>query len=131
MNVRMVVKLSTTFTFQVDILGKRGSADKKFENPHSLVVIVEVQTDYYILLQNTFPYPKYLFRAHTLHRTPGSADWVTMNDWNVKQEHCICGNNTVSIRLTLSMTTRDGAQGTNNLGKRYRFLHNKCPWVTR
>lgn len=38
---------------------------------------------------------------------PGT-DWVTVfvspfpvADWNVKQELCICGNNTVSTKLTL------------------------------
>lgn len=31
MNVRMVVKLAITFTFQVNILCQWGSADKKFE----------------------------------------------------------------------------------------------------
>lgn len=38
-------------------------------------------------------------------------------------------NDPVSTSLTLFVTTRDGAQGTNNLGKRYSFLPNKCLWV--
>ncbi len=38
-------------------------------------------------------------------------------------------NDPVSTSLTLFVTTRDGEQGTNNLGKRYCFLPNMCLWV--